>query len=85
MPLCRVWNIKLRGVTAGIKHQLQVHKINILAQTIHMCMLGPGKLQVTIVRILPNKRSQLSRYCLVWGIRSVYGLTTVGQVTIKLF
>ena len=25
------------GSAAGIKHQLQVHKINILAQTIHMC------------------------------------------------
>ena len=26
-----------------------------------------GKSQVTTVRILPNKHSQLARYCLVWG------------------
>ena len=37
MPLCRVWNMELWGVAAGIKHRLKVHKINIIAQTIHMC------------------------------------------------
>ena len=31
--------------------------------------------------ILPSKCSQLARNCLVWGIRLVYGLATVGQVT----
>ena len=45
-------------------------------------LLRPGKSQVTIVGILPNKRSQLARYCLVWGIHLVYGPTTVSQVTI---
>ena len=48
-------------------------------------MLRPGKSQVTTVGICPNKRSQLSHCFLVWGIRSVYGLATVGQVTIKVF
>ena len=37
MSLYRVWNMELWGVDVGIKHQLHVHKINILAQTIHMC------------------------------------------------
>ena len=37
MLLYRVWNMKLWCIPADIKHQLQVHKINILAQTIHMC------------------------------------------------
>ena len=46
-------------------------------------MLRPGKSQVTTLGILPNKRSQLAPYCLVWGICPVYGPTTVGQVTIK--
>ena len=50
-----------------------------------MFLLGPGKSQVTKVGIIPNKHSQLARYCLVWGIRPVYGLATVGQVTIKVF
>ena len=36
MPLCRVWNMKLWVVVADIKNQLEVHKISILAQTIHM-------------------------------------------------
>ena len=45
-------------------------------------LLRPGKSQLTIVGILPNKRSQLARYYLVWGIRPVYGLTTIGQVTV---
>ena len=40
-------------------------------------------MQVTIVEILPNKHSQLARYCLVWEIRPVYGPATVGQVTVK--
>ena len=31
--------------------------------------------------ILPSKRSQLTCYCLVWGIRRVCSLATVGQVT----
>ena len=44
-------------------------------------LLGPGKSQVKTVGILPNKNSQLARYCLVWGIRPVYGPSTVGQVT----
>ena len=43
----------------------------------------PGKSQVTAVGILPNKRSQLDRYCLVWGIYPVFGLDTVGQITVK--
>ena len=46
-------------------------------------VLRPEKSQVTIVGILPNKRSQLARYCLVWVIRPIYGPTTIGQVTIK--
>ena len=48
-------------------------------------LLRPGKSQVTIVGILPNKCSQLARYYLVWGIRLVYGSTTVGQVTVKAY
>ena len=48
-------------------------------------MFRPGKSQLTTVGILPNKRSQLARYCLVWGIRPVYGPATIGQVTIKVF
>ena len=48
-------------------------------------VLRPGKSQVTTVGILPNKCSQLARYCLVWGIHPVYGPATVGQVTIKVF
>ena len=47
-----------------------------------MFMLRPGKSQVTTVGILPNKHSQLARYCLIWGIHPVYSLTTVGQVTV---
>ena len=46
-------------------------------------ILRHGKSQVTIVGILPNKRSQLAHYFLVWGICLVYGLATVGQVTVK--
>ena len=46
-------------------------------------MLRPRKSQVTTVGILPNKRSQLARYCLVWGIHLFYGPATVGQVTVK--
>ena len=50
----------------------------------HECtrVLRPGKSQVTTVGILSNKRSQLARYCLIWGIRLVYDPATVGQVTI---
>ena len=48
-------------------------------------MLGPGKSQVRTAGILPNKRSQLVHYCLVWGIRPVYGPATVGQVTVKAY
>ena len=48
-------------------------------------LLGPGKSQVTTIGILPNKRSQLARYCLVWGIHLIYGPDTLGQVTIKVF
>ena len=48
-------------------------------------MLRPGKSQVTIVGILPNKCSHLACYCLVWGIRLVYSPATVGQVMIKVF
>ena len=48
-------------------------------------LLRPGKSQVTTVGILPNKHSQLARYCLVWGIRPVYGPATVGQVTVKAY
>ena len=48
-------------------------------------VLWPGKSQVTIVGILPNKRSQLARYCLVWGICLVYGPATIGQVTVKTY
>ena len=46
---------------------------------------GPrrGRCKLLSVGILPNKRSQLARYCLVWGIRPVYGLAAVGQVTVK--
>ena len=51
----------------------------------HFSMFRPGKSQVTIVGIHPNKRSQLAHCFLVWGIRSVYGLATVVQVTIKVF
>ena len=51
--------------------------------SLSMIVLRPGKSQVTTVGILPNKSSQLARYCLVWGIRQVYGPATVGQVTIK--
>ena len=50
-----------------------------------MQVLRLEKSQVTTVGIIPNKRSQLARYCLVWGIRPVYGPTTVGQVTIKAY
>ena len=47
-------------------------------------LLEPGKSQVTTVGILPNKRSQLAHYCLVWGIRLVYSPNTISQVTIKV-
>ena len=47
-------------------------------------VLRLGKSQVTTVGILPNKRSQSARYCLVWGIRLVYGSTIVGQATVKM-
>ena len=47
-----------------------------------LSMLRPRKSQVTTVEILPNKRSQLACYCLIWGICPVYGPTTVGQVTV---
>ena len=50
-----------------------------------MVVLRLGKSQVTIVGILPNICSQLACYCLVWGIRLVYGPTTVGQVTVKTY
>ena len=46
-------------------------------------VLRPGKSQVTTVGILSNKRSQLAHYFFVWGIRSVFGSATVGQVMIK--
>ena len=48
-------------------------------------LLRPGKLQVATIGILPNKRSQLAHYCLVWRICIVYGPTTIGQVTIKSY
>ena len=48
-------------------------------------MLRPRKLQVTTVGILPNKRSQLPCYFLVWGIRPVYDPATVVQVTFKAY
>ena len=48
-----------------------------------MQLSRPGKSQVTTVGILPNKHSQLARYCLVWGIHLVYGSATVGQVMVK--
>ena len=40
-------------------------------------------MQVTTVGILPNKCSQLARYCLVWGILPYCGLDTIGQVMVK--
>ena len=46
-------------------------------------LLRPRKSQVTTVGILPNKHSQLARYCLIWGIRLVHGPATVGKVTVK--
>ena len=36
---------------------------------------------MTTAGIIRSKRSQLARYCLVWGIRPVCGPATVGQVT----
>ena len=48
-------------------------------------LLRPGKYQETTVGILPNNRSQLASYCLVWGIHSVYSLDTVGQITVKIY
>ena len=45
----------------------------------------PGKSHVTTVGILPNKRSQLAHYFLVWGILPVYSPDTIGQVTVKMF
>ena len=48
-------------------------------------VLRPGKSQVKIVGIIPNKRSQLAHYFLVWGVHPVYGPATIGQVTIKVF
>ena len=60
-------------------------KDTILTSLILETLLGPRKLQVTIVWILPNKRSQLARYCLVWGIRPIYDPAIVDQVTVKVF
>ena len=54
-----------------------------ICTSLHWDLLGPGKLQVTIVGILPNKRSQLALYCLVWGIHPVYCPATVGQERLK--
>ena len=48
-------------------------------------LLRLGKSQVTTVGILPNKCSQLAHYCLVWGICSVYGPATIGQVMVKTY
>ena len=51
----------------------------------YVVLLRPGKSQVTTVGILPNKHSQLARYCLVWGIHPIYSPATVGQVTVKAY
>ena len=75
-----------RTVTSGVisrkRDSLASHAL--VALLLAPKQLGPGKSQVTTVWILPNKRSQLYRYCLVWGIRLVYGPATVGQVTVKI-
>ena len=76
-----------KTVTSGVilRKQASSSSHALVALLLAPKLLKPEKLQVTIVGILPNKRSQLYRYCLVWGIRSVYGPATVGQVTIKVF
>ena len=48
-----------------------------------MVVLRPGKSQVTIVGILPNKCSQLAQNCLIWGTRPVCSPATVGRVMVK--
>ena len=76
-----------RTITDGVisKKRASLASHALVALLLAPKLLRPGKLQVTIVGILPNKRSQLARYCLAWGICSVYGLATVVQVTIEVF
>ena len=76
-----------RTVTSGVISRKRDSSANhaLAAFLLAPKLLRPRKSQVTIVGILPNKRSQLARYCLVWGIHPVYGLATVGQVMVKAY
>ena len=76
-----------RIVTGGVISRKRASLANhaLVALLLASKLLGPGKSQVTTVGILPNKRSQLACYCLVWGIHPVYDPATIGQVTIKVF
>ena len=79
--------IGFRTVTSGVilRKRASSSSHALVALLLAPKLLGPGKLQLTTVGILPNKRSQLACYCLVWGICLVYSLATIGQVTIKFF
>ena len=74
-----------RIVTSGVILRKRASSASraLLALLLAPKLLVPGKYQVTIVGILPNKCSQLARYCLVWGSHLVYGPAIVGQVTVK--
>ena len=77
----------LRTVTGGEFSRKRISSANhaLVALLLAPKLLSPGKYHVTTVGILPNKRSQLARYCLVWGIHLVYGPTTIGQVMVKSY
>ena len=79
--------IVFKTVTGGVisRKRASMASHALVALLLAPKLLRPGRLQVTTVGILPNKRSQLARYCLVWGIRPVYGLATIDQVTVKVF
>ena len=78
-----IFRTVIGGVISRKRASLAIHAL--VALLLVPKLLRPGKSQVTKAGILPNKRSQLARYCLVWGIHLVYSLDTAGQVTIKVF
>ena len=76
-----------RTVTGGVISRNRASSSNHALVTLLLVpkLLRPEKSKVTTIGILPNKRSQLAHYCLVWGIRLVYDTATVGEITIKVF
>ena len=64
-------------------HKYAFTVIPILEHKFLRVLLRPRKSHETTVGILPNKRSQLAHYCLVWGVHLVCNLATIGQATVK--